>query len=70
MKKPSMGMLVLGKPEKSSGEGMGIPGGGADSAAKAVLKAIKADDAAALSEALQLHYELCMSPDSGNEEGE
>lgn len=67
MAKPGMGLLVLGgKPESEDSGGM--TGGGAESAAKAVIKAVKAGDAAALSEALQLHYELCQSPSEGEDE--
>jgi hypothetical protein len=67
MKKPSMGLLVLGGKAKDE-ESEGMSGGGADSAAKAVLKAIKADDYAALGEALKLHYELCQSSDYESDE--
>lgn len=66
MKKPSMGLLVLGKEKEESDEGMS--GGGSLSAAKAVRKALKAEDDAALDEALKLHYELCQSASYEDEE--
>jgi hypothetical protein len=64
--KPSMGLLVLGKPKDD--DMAADAGGGAESAAAAAIKAIKSGDAGALSEALKLHWELCQSPDNYEDE--
>lgn len=63
-KESSMGMLLLGKPEKEEPE---ESDDGAVSAAEAALKAFKANDAVALSEALKLHYEFCSMPEYEDE---
>lgn len=64
--KPSMGLLVLGKPKDD--DMAADAGGGAVSAAAAVRKALDAKDDGALSEALKLHWELCQSPDNYEDE--
>jgi DNA-binding GntR family transcriptional regulator len=60
--KGKAGLLVLGEPEPDDDDekpkGDSKPSGSM-SATKALLKAIKADDAAAADKALKLHYELC-----------
>jgi DNA-binding GntR family transcriptional regulator len=65
MAEDKMGLLVLGKPRGESGES--LEDEGAVSAAKAALKAIKAGDAEALSEALKLHYEHCKMAEESDE---
>lgn len=63
--KGKAGLLVLGEPEPDGDEKPKAEPkpSGSMSAAKALLKAIKADDAAAADKALRLHYELCAEGD-------
>ena len=63
MKGKAAGLLLLGAP-KGEAEDEPEPKtetkpSGSMSATKALLKAIKADDAEAADKALRLHYELC-----------
>lgn len=60
-----MGLLLLGKPKGEEGDS---DDDGALSAARAALKAIKAGDAAGLSEALRLHYDMCSAEGMSEEE--
>jgi hypothetical protein len=62
------GLLLLGKPEKEKSDSGSSDG--ALSAAKALLKAIKANDASAVSEALSLHYKLCEDDSSMGDDDE
>lgn len=58
-----IGLLLMGKPKGGESEDMDSDdASGEISAASAAIKAIKAGDATALSEALKLHYELCQMP--------
>lgn len=66
--KGTMGLLLMGKPKGEGAEDMAAEDGGEVSAASAAIKAIKAGDATALSEALKLHYELCQMPAYEDEE--
>lgn len=68
MKGPGILIALAGK--KPKGDEMAEPkeDKGSLSAAKALLKAIKADDAEAVDEALALHYELCCGSESEDED--
>lgn len=59
--------MSKGKPVEEE-EPKSDPKVGAMAAAKALLKAIKADDAAAADEALRLHYDLCAADEYDTEE--
>lgn len=63
------GVLIALGAAKPKGEEDAEPSGkgGALSAAKALLKALKAEDASGVDEALRLHYELCAA-DHGDDE--
>jgi DNA-binding GntR family transcriptional regulator len=61
MAEPSKGGGILIGAAKPPAEKAKPKEGGAMSAARALLSAIKAGDAGAADEALRLHYELCKS---------
>lgn len=64
-KSKGIGLLIgLGKPQDDEES----DGGARGSAAKAVLAAIRDDDAAALDEALKLHYDACSGMESEDSE--
>ena len=64
--KPSLGLLLMGKP-KGEPDAASEGDTGQLNAAKAIIKAVKDNDATALSEALQLHYQLCEMPEESGE---
>lgn len=62
------GLLLMGPEPPDDAESADDKG--EVNAASAAIKAIKAGDATALSEALKLHYELCQMPAYEPEESE
>lgn len=63
------GLLMLAKPGEDDGDDEEKPDAksGSLSAAKALLKAISANDATATDKALRLHYELCQADEAEDE---
>jgi DNA-binding GntR family transcriptional regulator len=63
MAEKASGVMLLGSGPKPKTEERTSPKSSSLSAAKALLSALKADDAEAADEALRLHYEMCQTPE-------